>query len=134
MPPSDVQIEVLVVALLSVSSYSPDRAAQLLPALRRERLCDVEWVAASEIGPIVVALTRSGYHRGGVNGIIAPRMKSLMQAVLAGDLDELSRYVASGNENAVASMLRAISGVGPHVARTAWALLRAVSLSGGDAS
>lgn len=126
MPPSAKETEVLVIAVLSVSSYSPDRAAQLVPALARERLLDVDRVADADIGEIVVSLTRAGYHRGLVNGIVAPRVIALMQAIRDGRFDDLGDLVRAGNQERAIAALRSVNGIGPHVAQVAWVLLRAL--------
>jgi hypothetical protein len=122
--PLDVTVvESLVVALLGVNSYSPARVYDLLPQMRDHRLLDPDWTSTATIGQVTVALTKSGYTRGMLNGIMAERLIALMSAIAAGRMSILASAIAQNDRAAATSLLREVRGIGPRVADIAWLLL-----------
>lgn len=118
-------MDLVVAAMLAANSYSLLRAQEVVPKLRRARLLDPDHVCALGPGPLTVQLASAGYDRGMLTSMFAERLQALVRAVRDGKLDGLDETIAARNEAGAMKMLTAIKGVGPVVARTAWALLLA---------
>ena len=120
---SQKQTADLVGATLAVNNYALTAVWDLLPELRSHGLLDPPQVVKRDPGALIEALEGAGYTRGKITWIVAPRLRTLMQKIQAGTLDQLPSAVAAGNEAAATDLLTAIPGVGPRVAATAWMLL-----------
>lgn len=116
-------VAALLVAALSVNSYSEDRVQSLLPELRRLGLTsprsDRTWDAAD----VIAALEEAGYQRGRLNWIIGPRVQALMSAVQSGDLEGIPDCIERRDQEEALQLLVSVPGVGPKVAGRAWALM-----------
>lgn len=71
-----------------------------------------------------MALSRAGYNRGLLTGMLAERLQALMVAVASGSLDGLEDAVASGNKSEARALLLRVKGIGERVAEVAWQLLK----------
>lgn len=120
---SQESIDAILVALLAVQQYSLDRAWSLLPKLEKAGLTDPKKVVKANLGALVVKLTESGYERGLLNGLMAPRVQNLMMAVVAGELDAFDELRGTGDRQAAIELLCRVKGIGPKVANNAWLLL-----------
>jgi len=118
------QLEVLLASVLSVNGFPLDRIWQAMPGLRAEGLTDPARIAEASLEEIIQRLDRGGHNRGGLAGMMAERVQSLMQHVHAGHLDELPANVGSGAHEEFVHAFCAVRGVGPRVADLAWQLLR----------
>lgn len=121
----------IVAAMLAANSFRLHRAQKVVPKLRSARLLDPEHVCGLELGAMTVQLANAGYDRGMLTSMFAGRLQALVRALRDGQLDGLDEAIAAGNEARAVELLTTIKGVGPVVARTAWALL-AVTRSADD--
>jgi 3-methyladenine DNA glycosylase/8-oxoguanine DNA glycosylase len=118
-------VDLIVAAMLAANSFSLLRAQEIVPKLRSARLLDPEHVCALEPGPLTVQLASAGYDRGMLTSMFAERLQALLRAVRDGKLDGLEAAITARNEADAIKLLTTIKGIGPVVARTAWALLLA---------
>lgn len=121
-PPPDI-VEALVASVLAVNSYSLEKAWALVQRLREAGLTDPAQVATLDIGTITVRLASSGYDRGFITGILAERVKDLMNAMARGQLDELPGAIAQKDARRASTILETVRGVGPKVVQNAMLLL-----------
>lgn len=121
------QVDMIVAAMLAANSFPLLRAQEAVPKLRSARLLDPGYICDLGPGPLTVQLASAGYDRGMLTSMFAERLRGLMRAVRDGKLDGLEDAIRDRNEVAAIKLLTAIKGVGPVVARTAWALLLATS-------
>ncbi len=117
-------IEALVAAVLAVNNYRLEKVWAQLPGLQAAGLTDPEWVAAADLGEVVVRLTASGHDRGMLAGLIADRLQTMMQAVVAGTLDPLPDALKRGDRDAAVGILCTAKGIGPKVADNALMLMK----------
>lgn len=121
------ELDMIVAAMLAANSYPLLRAQEVVPKLRNARLLNPEHVCALEPGPLTVQLASAGYDRGMLTSMFAQRLQALLGAARDGKLDGLPDAIAKRDEATGIKLLTAVKGcgVGPVVARTAWALLMA---------
>ncbi|MDF1543233.1 MAG: hypothetical protein P1P71_08970 [Anaerosomatales bacterium] len=119
----DEHVVELVVGTLATYQYSLDKAWALRDALLSSGLCDPATVVAMDVADIGNALKAAGYDRGGITYIIAPRVRSLMEAVQAGTLDSIAEALSSGDQDAFSETLCSVKGFGPKAAFVAWQLM-----------
>ena len=117
-------IEAIVPALLAVNRYPLEKAWGLVPDLRKAGLLDPASVVDRDIGDLTVSLAAAGYDRGLLTEMFATRLRSLMAAIAAGQLDGLPDLVARRDESAACELLCTVKGIGPAVARNAWMLMK----------
>ena len=86
----------LVVALLSVNNLRLEVVWDKRKNLERHGLLDAEKVVNWQCDELVVLMKQADYDRGKLTEIIAPRLKALMERIVAGDLDDLPRLVEGG--------------------------------------
>jgi hypothetical protein len=122
MPLSSDHVAHLVTALLAVNQYPLDRAAKLIPAFRAQGLLNPARLAAMEQEAAIKAMTEAGYARGGYLPIVSFRLYKLMEAVAAGQLDELEKAAATGDRQRFDTVLSGIHGFGPATTEAAWSL------------
>jgi 3-methyladenine DNA glycosylase/8-oxoguanine DNA glycosylase len=118
------QVEALVAAVLAVNNYRLEKVWAQLPGLRAGKLTDPQWVASADLGEVVVHLTASGHDRGMLAGLIADRLQTMMQAVVAGKLDALPAALKQGDQDAATKILCTVRGIGPKVAANAVMLMK----------
>lgn len=121
---SKKSIEEIVVAVLAVNNYSLEKAHELLPELRSEGLTNPHRVARKDAGDLTVALSRAGYNRGMLTGLMAERLLGLMEAITDGELEAFEGLLRSGEQERALTLLRKVHGIGPQVAANVWMLLK----------
>lgn len=117
-------VEALVAAVLAVNNYRVERIWTQMPGLRAGRLTDPEWVAKADLGEVVANLTASGHDRGMLAGMMAERLQTLMQAIVAGSLDGLPAALTREDRDGAVKILCSVKGIGPKVADTALMLMK----------
>jgi hypothetical protein len=127
---SDSNVEALVVAVLAVGGWPPERVVSSLPAFRSAGVLAPQAVADMDWGVLTVALAKNGYSRGLLTSTYAERLQALMREVAAAQLDTLPELVRSGDRDAFLRRLVQIHGVGPKVASRAWELMGKVGTTG----
>jgi hypothetical protein len=120
---SESSVEALVVAVLAVGGWPPDRVLGALPALRDAGVTVPRAVAEMDLGVLTVALAKNGYSRGLLTSTYAERLQALMREVASAQLDGLPDLVRSGDQDGFVRRLVQIHGVGPKVASRAWELM-----------
>ncbi len=116
-------VECLLMALLSVNSFSLEKAWTLLPRMRDAGLTDPARVATMEMSTVIEALTGAGYDRKNLTWLFAERVKALMGAIHDGHLAGLDEAIVRKDKIAATALLEPVRGVGPRVIENAWALL-----------
>jgi len=119
----DEQLTDLVVATLATYNYRLEKAWALRGSLQAAGLTDPTQVVGSTAEEVGNALKAAGYDRGGITYIIAPRLVSLLEAAVSGELDPLAAAVSDRDEAAFAATLTDVKGFGPTAARVAWMLM-----------
>ena len=120
---SESSVEALVIAVLSVGGWPPERVVSSLPALRAAGVTAPNAVADMDLGVLTVALAKNGYSRGLLTSTYAERLQAVMREVASAQLDGLPELVRSGDQDAFVRRLVQIHGVGPKVASRAWELM-----------
>jgi 3-methyladenine DNA glycosylase/8-oxoguanine DNA glycosylase len=116
-------VECLLVALLSVNSFSLEKAWALLPRLREAGLTDPARVVTMDMPATIEALVGAGYDRKNLTWLFAERVKALMAAIHGGELAGLDEAIAVKDKARATELLSQVRGVGPAVIQKAWALL-----------
>lgn len=122
---SQVLIDSVVTSILAVNKFPILKVQDLLPRMREARLLDPAFVAEQELGALTVQLYNSGYDRGMLTSRLAERLLALMKSIERGELARLEAFVREGKKEQATALLLQVWGIGPTVARTAWALMSA---------
>jgi hypothetical protein len=118
-----LQIECLLMALLSVNNFSLEKAWALLPRMREAGLTDPVRVEGMDMAAAIEALTGAGYDRKNLTWLFAERVKALMAAIHGGELAGLDEAIVKKDKDRATELLSQVGGVGPTVIQNAWALL-----------
>ena len=118
------QFECIVVSVLAVNQYPLVKAQALLPHLEREGITTVQRLRSMSLAEVIAALVAAGYDRKRLTWMFAERLKLLADSVAAGELDQLTQLLDQGAQADGCALLVRLPGVGPHVATTAWTLMR----------
>jgi len=118
-------VDILIVSILAVNSYTLERVLGHISSFKMQGLLDFRSVSEMDVGTIAVKLTKSGYNRGLLNGMMAERIKDLMTAISEGYLDKLPELVLKKDKAAALLLLCSLRGMGPTTAKNAWRLLTA---------
>ncbi len=116
--------ECIVASVLAVNQYSLSKAQALLPKLEREGMTSVQRLRSMSLADVIAALIAAGYDRKRLTWMLAERLKLLADSVAAGELDELAHALDQGDQAQGCAILERLPGIGPHVARAAWTLMR----------
>jgi hypothetical protein len=111
--------EALILAILSVNSYSVEKTRAIAKSLRREGLFDPGKIADWNLNEIAARLHRAGYSRGSyLDTLLAARLLSLGDFVKQTGLDTAEVVLTSDRKAEIATFLRPVRGVGPQVIDT----------------
>jgi hypothetical protein len=121
---STKQFECIVVSVLAVNQYPLVKAQSLLPNLEREGITSVERLRSMSLAEVIEALVTAGYDRKRLTWMFGERLKLLADSVAMGALDQLSEALHRRDESKGRDLLEQLPGIGPHVAQTAWTLMR----------
>ncbi len=124
---SQMLIDAVVTSILAVNSFPILKVQDLLPRMREARLLDPAFVAVQKLGTITVQLYNSGYDRGMLTSRFAERLLALMKSIERGELAQLEPLVREGKKEQATALLLKVWGIGPIVARNAWALMSAAA-------
>jgi hypothetical protein len=112
----------LVISILAGYSYPIYSAWNLKEKLRSAGFADPAIALGRDDATIGNLLKSAGYDRGGITYIIAPRVRSLMEAIASGSLKGLDAAISSNQEANFCKLLLNVKGIGPKTAQIAWML------------
>ena len=121
---TEKQLECIAAAVLAVNAYPLERAQRLLPALRALGLLAPEQARAMSLERVIAGLEQAGYARGKLTWMVAERLQGVMEACATGRLDGLVDALERDDRAEGERLLDDVRGIGPHVASSAWALMR----------
>ena len=108
--------EDLVVSILSVNSYSIEKAYALLPLLRKVGIVDPSNLGDWEFERVAAKLKAAGCDRGPfLTGLFAIRLASLGEALKAKGFRICEKIILSNDPEAIRNLLLPVNGIGPKV-------------------
>jgi hypothetical protein len=108
--------EDLVVSILSVNSYSLEKAFSYAGALRWEGLCNPHELSKLSSDEIAARLRKSGLDRGEfMTNLLANRLASLGEFITIRGANKIEQVLLSGDTTKIRSFLKPVKGIGPVV-------------------